>query len=233
MKEVPLPVAQMFVCAEAGVISTTCLTSAGQKYKNSWMNFFFFLFPLGSAWCCYSSRSEARDSCKTKMVVKILTTSAWLRSWVFKHTHGERGGKKLGFGVVQCVCAFGTRSPQWCCVGGLLSGEVRGKWVVPEVLELGLQTREEGGKLSAQIACWNSGFLDVRNEDPYFWSCVVELFKWKRNARVYFIYFAVSFLKISLDFLHRSALLPAYKSPSIVFSLHPVFFVFFEAFLQG
>lgn len=161
------------------------------------------------------------------MVVKILTTSAWLRSWVFKHTHGERGGKKLGFGVVQCVCAFGTRSPQWCCVGGLRSGEVREKWVVPEVLELGLQTREEGGKLSAQIACCNSGFLDVCNEDPYFWSCVVELFKWKRNAQVYFIYFAVSFLKISLDFSHLSALLPAYKSPSIVFSLHPVFFGFF------
>lgn len=44
---------------------------------------------------------------------------------------------------------------------------------------------------------------------------------------MYFIYFAVSFLKISLDFSHLSALLPAYKSPSIVFSLHPVFFCFF------
>lgn len=39
---------------------------------------------------------------------------------------------------------------------------------MPEVLELGLQTREEGGKLFAQIACCNSGFLDVYNEDPYF-----------------------------------------------------------------
>lgn len=46
---------------------------------------------------------------------------------------------------------------------------------------------------------------------------------------MYFIYFTVSFLKISLDFSRLSALLPAYKSPSIVFSLHPVFF-FFEAF---
>lgn len=35
-----------------------------------------------------------------------------------------------------------------------------------------------------------------------------------------------------LDFLHLSALVPVYKGPSIVFSLHPVGF-FFLVFLQG
>lgn len=41
---------------------------------------------------------------------------------------------------------------------------------------------------------------------------------------MHFINFAASFLKISLDLLYIPALVPAYESPSIVFSLHPVFF---------
>lgn len=36
-----------------------------------------------------------------------------------------------------------------------------------------------------------------------------------------------SILKVSLDFLHLSALVPVYKGPSIVSSLHPVLFFFF------
>lgn len=41
----------------------------------------------------------------------------------------------------------------------------------------------------------------------------------------YLLYWSI--LKISLDFLHLSALVPVYKGPSIVFSVHPVCFFFF------
>lgn len=43
---------------------------------------------------------------------------------------------------------------------------------------------------------------------------------------VFYLFYG-SILKVSLDFLHLSALVPVYKGPSIVFSLHPVCFLFF------
>lgn len=42
----------------------------------------------------------------------------------------------------------------------------------------------------------------------------------------YLLYWSI--LKISVDFLHLSSLVPVYKGPSIVFSLHPVFSFFFS-----
>lgn len=85
-------------------------------------------------------------------------------------------------------------------------------------------------KLSAQIAvCWAQR-LSV------FWMYIMRILNfgcvwgtfWRTEvcpSVFYLLYWPI--LKVSLDFLHPSALVPVYKGPSIVFSLHPVFFFFF------